>query len=46
MKNLVSKHWGKLIVVYLLGSFILNFNEAKSGFIDGWNDAKCKRQNK
>ena len=40
IKNLVIKHWGKLIVIYLLGSLLLNFNDVLDGFNEGWNSSK------
>jgi hypothetical protein len=44
IKSLVIKHWGKLIVIYLLGSFILNFNDVLDGFNEGWNSSKKEAQ--
>lgn len=40
IKNLVVKHWGKLIVVFLLGILILNFGD----FIDGFNEGMKEAQ--
>jgi len=40
IKNLVVKHWGKLIIIYLLGSLILNFGDAKRGWIEGMKEVQ------
>ena len=42
IKNLVIKHWGKLIVIYLLGSLLLNFYDVIDGFNEGWNSSKSE----
>jgi hypothetical protein len=42
IKNLVVKHWGKLIIVWLLATIILNFNDFKDGFIHGYNSARSE----
>jgi hypothetical protein len=39
IKNLVVKHWGKLIITFLLASLILNFDDAKRGWIEGMKEA-------
>ncbi len=37
IQNLIVKHWGKLIVVFLIVGIITNFNDVKRGFMNGWN---------
>ena len=37
IQNLIVKHLGKLIVVVLVIGIITNYNDIKSGFMDGWN---------
>ena len=37
IQNLIVKHWGKLIVVFLVVGIIYNFNDVKRGFMNGWN---------
>lgn len=39
IKNLVVKHWGKLIITFLLASLILNFGD----FLDGFNEAQASK---
>jgi hypothetical protein len=45
IKNLVIKHWGKLIITYLLASLILNFGDFKRGLL-GEIPANTEAQNK
>ena len=37
IQNLIVKHWGKLIVVFLIVGTIINYNDVVKGFNDGWN---------
>jgi len=37
IQNLIVKHWGKLIVVFLVVGTIINHNDVVKGFNDGWN---------
>jgi hypothetical protein len=46
IKNLVVKHWGKLIIIYLLGSLILNFGDFIDDIKEGWNAAEAEAQDK
>ena len=38
IQYLIVKHWGKLIVVFLIVGTIINFNDVKRGFVNGWNN--------
>jgi hypothetical protein len=40
IRNLIVKHWGKLIVVILVIGFITNYKDVKKGFSDGYNSAR------
>jgi len=40
IKNLVVKHWGKLIIIWLLATIILNFGDFIDGFNEGMKEAK------
>ena len=42
-QNLVIKHWVKLIVILLIIELIINFNEVKKGFMDGWNSVEATK---
>ncbi|HJV19052.1 MAG TPA: hypothetical protein VJ552_04165 [Sediminibacterium sp.] len=42
IQNLVIKHWGKLIIVALVVGFLLNYDDVKRGFIDGFNDGRSE----
>lgn len=46
IKNLVVKHWGKLIIVWLLASLILNFDDFLDGINQGWKEAEAEAQDK
>ena len=35
IKNLVVKHWGKLIILWLLATIILNYGDFMDGFHEG-----------
>ena len=37
IQNLIVKHWGQLLVVFLIVGTIINYNDVKRGFVDGWN---------
>ncbi len=37
IQNLIVKLWGKLIAVFLIVGTIINFNDVKRGFANGWN---------
>ena len=45
-QNLIVKHWGKLIVVFLVVGIITNFNDVKRGVVDGWNSVDNTTQTK
>ena len=40
IQNLILKHWGKLILVFVLVSIILNYNDVVKGFNEGYNSVK------
>ncbi len=42
IQNLIVKHWGKLIVVFLIVGIITNFNDVVKGFNDGYNSVRNK----
>ncbi len=42
IQNLVVKHWGKLIVVFLIIGTIINYNDVVKGFNDGYNSVRNK----
>jgi hypothetical protein len=46
IQNLIVKHWGKLIVVFLIVGTIINFNDVKRGFMNGWNNGYNTTQTK
>ncbi len=46
IKNLVVKHWGKLIIIWLLATIILNFGDFMDGIKEGWNAAGAEAQDK
>jgi hypothetical protein len=46
IKNLVVKHWGKLIIIWLLATIILNFGDFMDGFHEGYNSVKKERSAK
>jgi hypothetical protein len=43
IKNLVVKHWGKLIILWLLASLILNYGDFMDGFHEGYNSVTKER---
>jgi hypothetical protein len=43
LQNLIIKHWIKLIVVFLIIELIVNFNEVKKGFMDGWYSVEAAK---
>ena len=42
IQNLIVKHWGKLIVVFLIVGTIINYNDVVKGFKDGYNSVRNK----
>ncbi|MEN9702547.1 MAG: hypothetical protein RIR55_1889 [Bacteroidota bacterium] len=42
IQNLIVKHWGKLIAVFLIAGLIYNFDDAVKGFNDGYNSVRNK----
>ena len=42
IQNLIVKHWGKLIIVFLIVGTIINFNDVVKGFNDGYNSVRNK----
>ena len=42
IQNLIVKHWGKLLLIFILTSLISNFKDVKKGFLDGYNDTRNK----
>jgi len=46
IQNLIVKHWGKLIVVFLVVGTIINYNDVKRGFVNGWNSVDNTTQTK
>ena len=45
IQNLIVKYWGKLIVVFLIVGTIINFNDVKRGFMNGWNTGYNRQSN-
>jgi hypothetical protein len=46
VQNLIVKHWGKLIVVFLIIGTIINYNDVKRGFTNGWKSLDNTNQSK
>jgi len=46
IQNLIVKHWGKLIVVFLIVGTIFNYNDVKRGVLDGWKSVNNTTQTK
>ena len=46
IQNLIVKHWGKLLVLFLIVGTIINYNDVKRGFVDGWNSVDNTTQTK
>jgi hypothetical protein len=44
LQNLIVKHWGKLIVVFLIVGTIFNYKDVKRGVLDGWNSVNTTTQ--
>jgi hypothetical protein len=42
IQNLIIKHWGKLIVVFLIIGTIINHDDVVKGFKDGYNSVRNK----
>ncbi len=42
IQKLIVKHWGKLIVVFLIVGTIINYNDVVKGFNDGYNCVRNK----
>lgn len=42
IQNLILKHWGKLIVVFLIIGTVINYNDVVKGFEDGYNSVRNK----
>jgi hypothetical protein len=42
IQNLIVKHWGKLIAIFLIAVLIYNFDDAVKGFNDGYNSVRNK----
>ena len=40
LKTLVRNNWKTILWIVLVVSFISNYDDIKSGILDGWNDAK------
>jgi transcriptional regulator with XRE-family HTH domain len=40
LKTLVRNNWKTLLWIVLVVFFISNYDDIKSGILDGWNDAK------
>jgi transcriptional regulator with XRE-family HTH domain len=40
LKTLVRNNWKTILWIVLVVFFISNYNDIKSGILDGWNDAK------
>jgi transcriptional regulator with XRE-family HTH domain len=37
LKTLIKNNWKIILLILLIVSFILNYEDIKSGFFDGWN---------
>ena len=46
LQNLIVKHWGKLIVVFLIVGTIFNSKDVKRGVLAGWNSVNNTTQTK
>ena len=42
IQNLIVKHWGKLIVAFLIVGTIINYKDIVKGFNDGYNSVSNK----
>ena len=42
IQNLIVKHWGKLIIVFLIVGTMINYNDVVKGFNDGYNSVRNK----
>ena len=42
IQYLIVKHWGKLIIVFLIVGIIINYNDVVKGFKDGYSSVKNK----
>jgi transcriptional regulator with XRE-family HTH domain len=40
LKTLVRNNWKTILWIVLVVSFISNYDDIKSGILDGWNDSK------
>ncbi len=45
LKNLIVKHWGKLIIVTTLVILIVNYKDVTKGFMDGFRDGYYGKKN-
>ena len=46
LQNLILKHWGKLVMIFLFIGFIENYKDVKRGFVDGWKAVETNNQSK
>ena len=50
IQNLIVKHWGKLIVTFIIVTLLINYKDvytgARDGFRDGWNSVNNTTQSK
>jgi transcriptional regulator with XRE-family HTH domain len=37
LKTLIKNNWKIILLILLVVSFLLNYEDIKSGFVDGWN---------
>jgi hypothetical protein len=39
VQNLIVKHWGKLIVTFIIVTLLINYKDVTNGFMDGFRDS-------
>ncbi len=45
VKNLIVKHWGKLIVTTIIITLLINYKDVYNGFRDGFMDSYYGKNN-
>ncbi len=45
VKNLIVKHWGKLIVTIIIITLLINYKDVYNGFRDGFMDSYYGKNN-
>jgi hypothetical protein len=46
IQNLIIKHWGKLIVITIIVTILINYKDVYNGSRDGWNSVDTTTQSK